>query len=375
MSNSTVDAPEEVLFHGSADDWFELSNFYPRTIKLNGLYWPSAEHYYQAQKFSQSADREKIRHAGTCDEAWRLGRNMPGERVTDWGNKKTNFMREALYAKFKQNEDLRAVLLATGDAPIKQKSAKDNFWGIGADGQGQNQLGMLLMALREHLRRFESMQARAQAQVQWMSIQKDVRVPTEYGAMNMHVYMDNRGREHLAVVSGNIHTNQPVLVRIHSECLTGDVFKSFKCDCGFQLDSALKKMAEAADRGQGGVLLYMRDEGRGIGLGNKLRAYKFQEEGLNTLEANEVLGLPIDARSYRLPAAILQDLGINKIRLITNNPEKIAQLQAEGIEVIREAIASPQNPHNADYLQTKNLHMGHDIFIDDTFHAAEKRNT
>lgn len=365
MSNSTANAPWDVLFYGSADDYFELSNFYPRSIQIKGLYWPSTGHYYQAQKFTQATAQEKIRHAGTCDEAFHLGHKMPGERVAAWQGQKIHVMREALYAKFKQNEDLRKVLLATGDALIKEKSAKNNFWGIGMDGQGQNHLGRLLMELRGHLRKFESMKARAHAQVQWMSIQKDVHVPTEYGTMTFHVYMDNRGREHLAIVCGELDTSQPVLARIHSECLTGDVFKSFKCDCGFQLDSALKKMRAEADQGTGGVLLYMRDEGRGIGLGNKLRAYKFQEEGLNTLEANEVLGLPIDARSYRLPAAILHDLGITQVRLITNNPEKIAQLQAEGITVTREAIASPRNPHNADYLHTKNLRMGHDIDTED----------
>lgn len=163
------------------------------------------------------------------------------------------------------------------------------------------------------------------------------------------------GEEHVALLIGAFG-GQPPLVRLHSECLTGDVFSSLKCDCGPQLKQALHLIGAAG----GGVLLYLRQEGRGIGLANKLRAYALQDRGLDTVEANRRLGFVDDARDYRMAAAILRALGIEQVRLLTNNPAKVAGLEAEGIAVAeRVAHHMPTNPHNADYLATKQAKSGH----------------
>ena len=163
------------------------------------------------------------------------------------------------------------------------------------------------------------------------------------------------GEEHVALLIGAFG-GQPPLVRLHSECLTGDVFGSLKCDCGPQLKQALHLIGAAG----GGVLLYLRQEGRGIGLANKLRAYALQDRGLDTVEANRRLGFVDDARDYRMAAAILRALGIEQVRLLTNNPAKVAGLEAEGIAVAeRVAHHMPANPHNADYLVTKQAKSGH----------------
>ena len=149
---------------------------------------------------------------------------------------------------------------------------------------------------------------------------------------------------------------KPPLVRLHSECLTGDVFGSLKCDCGPQLKEALRIIGEAG----GGVLLYLRQEGRGIGLANKLRAYALQDRGLDTVDANRRLGFADDERDYGMAAAMLRALGIDQVRLLTNNPAKVAGLEREGIEVVeRVAHHMPTNPHNADYLATKKKTSGH----------------
>jgi GTP cyclohydrolase II len=163
------------------------------------------------------------------------------------------------------------------------------------------------------------------------------------------------GEEHVALVVGAFG-GEPPLIRLHSECLTGDVFGSLKCDCGPQLKEALNILG-AAD---GGVLLYLRQEGRGIGLANKLRAYALQDRGLDTVDANRRLGFADDERNYGMAAAMLRALGIDKVRLLTNNPNKLAGLEREGIEVVeRVAHHMPTNPHNADYLATKRKRSGH----------------
>jgi GTP cyclohydrolase II len=163
------------------------------------------------------------------------------------------------------------------------------------------------------------------------------------------------GSEHAAIIIG-APGGEPPLVRLHSECLTGDVFGSLKCDCGPQLRAALRLIA--ADGG--GVLLYLRDEGRGIGLSNKIRAYELQDRGLDTVEANRRLGFPDDLRDYGLAAAMLQALGIRSVRLLTNNPAKLEGLERAGVTVVeRVAHRMPANPHNADYLATKRRKSGH----------------
>lgn len=167
-------------------------------------------------------------------------------------------------------------------------------------------------------------------------------------------------REHVALVLGTQSGDRLPLVRLHSECLTGDVLGSLKCDCGPQLDAALAAMAEEANRGGWGVLLYMRQEGRGIGLINKLRAYELQDQGFDTVDANERLGLPNEARDFPVAARMLELLGVPAIRLMTNNPAKVAALEGVGVTVVeRVAHQLPANPHNARYLDTKRDRSGH----------------
>ena len=167
-------------------------------------------------------------------------------------------------------------------------------------------------------------------------------------------------REHVALIIGRQTAERVPLVRLHSECLTGDVLGSLKCDCGPQLDASLAAMAGEAAAGGWGVLLYLRQEGRGIGLINKLRAYRLQDQGFDTVDANNRLGLPTDARDFPVAARMLELLGVRRIRLMTNNPNKVATLAALGIEVAeRVPHALPSNPHNARYLDTKRDRTGH----------------
>ena len=185
-----------------------------------------------------------------------------------------------------------------------------------------------------------------------------IKMPTDFGKFDLVHYASriNPTEEHLALVKGNIDPAEPTLVRVHSECLTGDVFGSRRCDCGSQLHSALAQI-EAAGKG---VLVYMRQEGRGIGLANKVRAYKLQEEGLDTVEANERLGFGSDLRDYGMGAQILHDLGVRKIRLMTNNPRKVVGLDGHQLEIVEKVpIKITPNPHNEQYLKTKRDKLGH----------------
>ena len=183
------------------------------------------------------------------------------------------------------------------------------------------------------------------------------RLPTHWGEFNLHGLVDaHSGGEHAAMSLGVLDDGQPVLTRLHSECLTGDTLYSLKCDCGAQLEASLQAIAEAGR----GVLLYLRQEGRGIGLVNKIRAYALQQAGADTVEANRLLGLPDDARDYTVAADMLGQLGVRRVRLLTNNPAKVAALQRLGIEVVeRLSLHMPPNPHNRGYLQTKSRRMGH----------------
>lgn len=191
----------------------------------------------------------------------------------------------------------------------------------------------------------------------------EVRMPTDYGEFRAVAYTnDVDNKEHVALVKGEINGDEPVLVRVHSECLTGDVFHSHRCDCGPQFEAALRQIEEAGR----GVLLYMRQEGRGIGLINKLKAYKLQEQGFDTVDANLKLGFPADLRDYGIGAQILKDLGVRKIRLMTNNPRKIKGLEGYGLEVVeRVPIQMKENEDNTKYLHTKQAKLGHLLKFDD----------
>ncbi len=198
---------------------------------------------------------------------------------------------------------------------------------------------------------------------------ESITLPTRWGTFQLHAYQSQADPQpHLALCKGGIGDleadgavkihEEPVLVRVHSECLTGDIFGSGKCDCGEQLDVAMR-MIEAAGKG---VLVYLRQEGRGIGLRNKLHAYALQEKGLNTIDANLKLGLPVDKRDYGIGSQILRDLGLRNIRIMTNNPKKIYGLDGFGIQITEQVpISIPPGEHNREYLETKRSQMGHTI--------------
>lgn len=182
-------------------------------------------------------------------------------------------------------------------------------------------------------------------------------LPTRWGRFDIHGFEDPfKGKEHIAITMGDCRLDDPLLIRIHSECLTGDALGSLRCDCGEQLQRAMRTIAE---KGRGAIL-YLRQEGRGIGLVNKIRAYNLQDQGADTVEANERLGFGADMRDYSICAPMLQHLGANSVRLMTNNPRKIKALKELGINVVdRVPIETDSNPHNAAYLSTKAGKLGH----------------
>lgn len=204
-----------------------------------------------------------------------------------------------------------------------------------------------VLAIAQHRRRTESL----------IQLEEEIKLPTVYGDFKLRLYHAPLERKHhLALIFGTPAEADAPLVRVHSECLTGDAFGSLRCDCGSQLQVSLKLIAEAGH----GVLLYMRQEGRGIGLAHKIRAYALQEAGLDTVEANEQLGFEADARDYALAAQILRDVGVNACRLLTNNPRKVSGLETYGITVSeRVPLVQVPTPHNERYLKTKKAKLGH----------------
>lgn len=183
------------------------------------------------------------------------------------------------------------------------------------------------------------------------------RLPTPWGVFDMHGFEDVRAeKEHVVLTMGDVGSGEPVLARLHSECLTGDALFSLRCDCGSQLRSALEKIAEESR----GALFYLRQEGRGIGLLNKIKAYNLQDLGADTVEANERLGFGADMRDYELCRVMFEHLGVKELRLMTNNPRKVAAVEAMGLRVVeRIALKTGQNPHNQRYLETKAGKLGH----------------
>jgi len=192
-----------------------------------------------------------------------------------------------------------------------------------------------------------------------IELEQRVKLPTDYGTFDLLLYRATMNQEHhLALVKGDVADGKPVLVRVHSECLTGDVFGSRRCDCGSQLHTALKQIEQEGR----GILLYMRQEGRGIGLAAKIHAYKLQEDGFDTVQANLKLGFPSDLREYGLGAQILFDLGVRQLRLLTNNPKKVVGLAGYGLKIVETVpIRIEANTHNKAYLRTKRMKMGHKL--------------
>jgi 3,4-dihydroxy 2-butanone 4-phosphate synthase/GTP cyclohydrolase II len=190
-----------------------------------------------------------------------------------------------------------------------------------------------------------------------IELEQRVKLPTDYGIFELCMYHSKLDdQHHFALVKGDISSGKPVLVRVHSECLTGDIFGSKRCDCGPQLHSALRQIEKAGS----GVLVYMRQEGRGIGIAAKIHAYKLQEDGLDTVEANLKLGFGSDLREYGHGAQILFDLGVRKIRLLTNNPKKVVGLAGYGLQIVETVpIRTVPNVYNRKYLRTKKLKLGH----------------
>ena len=185
------------------------------------------------------------------------------------------------------------------------------------------------------------------------------RLPTEWGVFTMHGFVEADGQEHIALSMGDFSDGLPVLSRIHSECLTGDALFSQKCDCGPQLKAAMQDVQKEGR----GIIVYLRQEGRGIGLINKIRAYRLQDQGLDTVEANLKLGLPVDARDFSLAKHIYDHLGVHEIKLLTNNPEKVSTLQQAGISIVeRIPLQVGENSENERYLHTKAEKLGHFLF-------------
>lgn len=185
------------------------------------------------------------------------------------------------------------------------------------------------------------------------------RLPTEFGVFTMHGFEEESGQEHVALVMGDVSDGLPVLSRIHSECLTGDALFSQKCDCGPQLQAAMRAVQQEGR----GVIVYLRQEGRGIGLINKIRAYQLQDQGRDTVEANVELGLPVDARDFTLAKSIYDHLGVHEVKLLTNNPEKVKTLQKADISVVaRIPLQVGENVENERYLHTKADKLGHFLY-------------
>ncbi len=346
---------DEILFYEPEDTHGFLSNFALSPIKLDDTIWPSSEHYYQAQKFTDPKIQLEIQTAETPDEAFRLSRQYSDQIKDDWLDVRNTVMRFIVFEKFSQNPFFTHLLVSTGDRTIKEHSHKDAYWGDGGDGQGCNKLGKILMEVRQYFSKREPYNL--------VRFIESARLPTKWGAFQMYGFIEEAtGKEHLALVYGELKPESPVLIRLHSECLTGDALFSARCDCGFQLSRAMSNIVNAG----AGVLFYLRQEGRGIGLINKIRAYNLQDDGADTVEANERLGFAADMRDYTFCRGMLSFLNIKSVKLMTNNPRKVAALTKAGIDISeRVPLQEGNNPYNEGYLRTKASKLGH--MFDDEF--------
>lgn len=340
---------EEIQFYEPNDANGFLSNFAASPIELGGVIWPTSEHYYQAQKFSDPEIQQQILHAATPDEAFALSRYNEDHVKADWVDVRHAVMRYVVFEKFRQNTRLAHLLVSTGDKMLTEHSHKDPYWGDGGDGSGKNELGKILMEVRDHFAEREPYNL--------VHFVDSAKLPTQWGTFQMYGFIEQAtGKEHLALVYGQLKENDPPLIRLHSECLTGDALFSARCDCGFQLARAMQNIVEAGS----GVLFYLRQEGRGIGLINKIRAYHLQDEGADTVEANEALGFAADMRDYSFCRGMLSFLNIKSVKLMTNNPRKVKALVKAGINISeRVPLQEGNNPHNQGYLKTKAKKLGH----------------
>ena len=338
-----------IHFYNPNEPFGYLSNFAPYPITIGDQVWASTEHYYQAQKFTDPALRQGIQLASTPYQAFKLSRQYQHAVRENWLAIRDQVMYDAVMAKFSQHPKLLHWLVSTDSCDLVEHSHNDSYWGDGGACQGCNRLGHILMKVRA--------QFADQEPYNLVHYIEHALLPTKWGVFTMHAFVEPAsGQEHLALVYGELDTSEPVLIRLHSECLTGDALFSMRCDCGFQLEKALDTIVSNGS----GVLLYLRQEGRGIGLVNKVRAYRLQDQGADTVEANERLGFSADMRDYRFCRGILSFLGIEQVKLMTNNPRKIKALEVAGIQVAqRVPIQEGKNPDNLKYLKTKASKLGH----------------
>ncbi len=360
---SAVSSPLSAVIDTFSGAWSFLANSYPVTIRLDGRAYPSVEHAYQASRVRGPALRALIAATPDSRRACQLAASHP-ERA-DWQEARVVVMRQLVEQKFREPA-LRERLLATGSCElVAGQDDGDDFWDGAA--QGHNSLGLILMAVRAEARRqagsgsYERRSAEALGgSAGSLGLAAQALIPTTHGVFTARGYRGVlQGQEQIALTLGSFRGATRVLVRVHSECLTGESWGSLRCDCGPQLDAA---MAAIATEGCG-IILYLRGhEGRGIGLLAKLRAYALQDAGFDTVDANSALGLPEDARDYRLAAQILDDLNVRSIRLLSNNPDKSDSLARLGIDVVeRVPLFVAPNPHSLAYLVAKRDRMGHDL--------------
>ena len=346
---------KDIWFYEPFDADGYLSNFADFPITFEHQEWQTSEHCYQASKFTDKAIINQIQKATTPKETFELSRKYSAQIRGDWFDIRYQRMLDIVSAKFTQHTRLAYYLVATEERIIKEHSHKDDYWGDGGDGHGKNCLGKILMQVREELKQT--------ARFSLLRYSESTKLPTQFGQFKMHgFYEPNTGQEHVVLSFGNWKQDEAVLLRIHSECLTGDAFSSLRCDCGAQLQFAMKKIA---DNGSG-LLIYLRQEGRGIGLLNKIKAYNLQDKGADTVEANVLLGFESDQRSYFFCKGIFEFFNINTVNVMTNNPLKLQALDEIGINVNqRIPLNDGHNSHNKHYLTTKKNKMGHILTIED----------